>query len=164
MKNIKIGTKVSLNSGEQMIAVHIAESRRKANKNSQKNKHRTYPEEAIELEGVAGELAFCKLFNVMPDMSVGARSAIDKTDKGDALVENTTVDVKTTRKRDTKLIVGQNKKYNDVELYALMLGEFPNYTFLGFTSKKFLMQDINLRDGKYTLYPHELKTLKNFLR
>lgn len=85
----------------------------------------------VEINGIGAEVAFCKLLNIYPDMSIHTRSASNGTDTGDAVLPNGfRVDIKTTKYKSGKLLVLPWQKGN-VDFYVLMIGEFPNYEFKG---------------------------------
>ena len=104
----------------------------------------------VDLEGVCGEIAFCKLFNAYPDLDT------DRTPPHplfDCVVSGLRIDVKTTKWDSGKLIVDARKgsKTNGVDYYALMTGQFPGpYTFRGFIAREKL------------IIPSKLGTLANY--
>ena len=130
------GQKVVLNSNEQKIAVLIAEQRYKTNrekgiKNRKAGSQSTYQ---TEVEGVGGELAFGKAFNLYPDFS---------TTRGeyDLKIADTTIDVKTTHYFTGRLIVPPTKKISDCDVYVLVVGEMPNYTIVGWLQSQHIIND-----------------------
>ena len=96
----------------------------------------------IHVDGFAGELAFCRLHNCWPDLSIG------RTEPGDAVCAGgIVVDVK-TRDQDWDLIVMPGKRgYDDaVDVFALMIGSFPGpYKFAGVMGRTELIQDHRIR-------------------
>ena len=82
--------------------------------------------EAVELDGVGAELAFCRLMNVYPDLSTEPRRG-----GGDCVVNGVPVDVKTTRYNNGQLIVKEKIPKNHATVYALMVGRFPEYDYRG---------------------------------
>ena len=130
------GQKVVLNSNEQKIAVLIAEQRYKTNrekgiKNRKAGSQSTYQ---TEVEGVGGELAFGKAFNLYPDFS---------TTRGDydLKIADTTIDVKTTHYFTGRLIVPTTKNISDCDVYVLVVGEIPNYTIVGWLQSQHIIND-----------------------
>lgn len=130
------GQKVVLNSNEQKIAVLIAEQRYKTNrekgiKNRKAGSQSTYQ---TEVEGVGGELAFGKAFNLYPDFS---------TTRGDydLKIADTTIDVKTTHYFTGRLIVPTTKNISDCDVYVLVVGEMPNYTIVGWLQSQHIIND-----------------------
>lgn len=137
--------KITLNETEQKICEYIGKKRYEAaRKNNITNrKIGTQSDHFTDVNGFGGELAFCKLFNVMADFF------IKKPDSGlpeyDAVLPGgVKVDVKTTPYETGRLLVAKWKT-GDVDCYALMTGTMPVYTFRGFISKKLALQDSNIR-------------------
>jgi hypothetical protein len=127
-----IGKTVELNEVEQRLTKHIAKQRYLNNRDNNVTNARIGDQTDIETDrnGFGAEMAFCKLFNVFPDLSIFTRTASE--DNGDAILHiQKTVDVKTTKYPNGKLLAVTWKEHN-VDLYALMIGEFPKYTFRGF--------------------------------
>ena len=130
------GEKVVLNSNEQKVAALIAEQRYKTNremgiKNRKSGSQSTYQ---TEVEGVVGELAFGKAFNLYPDFS---------TTRGDydLKIADTTIDVKTTHYFTGRLIVPTTKNISDCDVYVLVVGEMPNYTIVGWLQSQHIIND-----------------------
>jgi hypothetical protein len=86
------------------------------------------------------------MFNLYPDLSVGARSASQGDENGDARLHcGSVVDVKATKYSSGRLIAAKWKGANDnIDYYALMVGEFPTYTFRGFMDSSELMKQERL--------------------
>jgi hypothetical protein len=128
---IEKGTVITLSEYEQEIAKMCAEKRSKNNRrhNVKNNNFTAYSDFEVDLQGFGGEMAFCKLFKLYPDMEIGVRSA--KEDKGDCTLDGFRIDVKTSRNDNGNLFVGINKQPT-VYAYALMTGLFPQFTFRGF--------------------------------
>lgn len=133
-KSPGIGDVVKLSVEEQAIAIRHA---KKKSASSRKNGIRNCrisdrSDLEIELEGVASELAFEKLFNLFPDFSLDPKSSANGTDKGDCVWLGLTVDVKSTTHPNGRLTARSWTKRGSVRVYALMVGEFPEYEFRGF--------------------------------
>lgn len=97
-----------------------------------------------DLEGVGGELAFCKLVGAWPDLTLTPRhGGIDVNYRG------WRIDVKTTSVSSGHLLVKPHKVNDDVDRYVLMVGVFPTYRLAGYTTVGELCQDANLRDFGY---------------
>ena len=168
---IKIGTEVTLSDTEQLLAKAIAKRRYQKSREAGVHNSRKGPQsdEATDKEGMGGEIAFCKLFNVYPDLSIEVKSSAQGTDKGDCIlhvVGNGTVDVKTTIYPDGKLLAAPWKSKEGVDLYALMTGKFPTYTFKGFMTSADLMVEERYKtfsksDAKaYVAHQRDLKEIK----
>lgn len=99
----------------------------------------------IMLNGFCGELAFCKLFNCYPDLTVEAYSAKIGTDKGDVFLFGRTIDVKTSKYQSARLVVEKNKKING-DYFALMTGCFPSFEFKGMIRQDLVIRPERLKD------------------
>ena len=117
--------------------------------------------EQTDQEGAGAEIAFCKLFNLYPDMNVEIKSAKKGTDKGDAILDGKAIDVKSTTYKTGRLLAAKWKDPNsDIYAYALLTGELPNYTFRGFMKSENLLREEMLRDlGKGEGYVAEQEDL-----
>jgi hypothetical protein len=164
---IKIGTEITLTEERQELSRQVALERYENNR-----RHGTVQAEihnmgdgAAELEGCAGEIAFCQLFGTEPDLSIYTRSAENGTDTSDTTLPcGLTVDIKTTKHMNGRLITPIHKNITG-DLFALMTGKFPNYIFRGFMSQEKLIDDGNIGDlgygPTYIANQAELKDLKD---
>ena len=158
---------IILNPQEQALCRYLAKLRynNARNKNVKNNKIGNQSDEMTDLEGIGGEVAFCKLFNLYPDISIEVRSS--KTDKGDAVLNGLVIDVKTTKYKKGRLLAAPWKEAS-VDLYALMIGQIDTgYYFKGFMSYSELVKDERLLDlghGQgYAAEQHELELdINNF--
>lgn len=117
-------------------------------------------DESLEIEtlGLAGEFAFCKMFNMYPDFTIEPRSGgadcKDDYDFG--------YDVKTTD-RENGMLISTLKENPDVDFYALMTGTIPTFTYRGEVPALTLRDEKNIVDlghGKsYALSQERLKEL-----
>lgn len=122
--------KVTLNYQEQEIVRSIALARHLTNidRGSKSYKMGNGDDLQINLEGTAGEFAFCKLKNIYPDMSIEQPMAFDCSINNIGFI-----DVKTTNKTNGMLLIGKWKeKYLKPAYYVLMVGEMPTYELKGF--------------------------------
>lgn len=145
---IKIGQSISLNTAERKLAYFVARNRNRRNRvlNVVNLKVSERDGVTIDLEGVAGELAFCKMFNLYPDLDTDRMPPYPEFDA--VLRDGWTVDVKTTRYVDGKLLVDVRKgrKVEGVDFYCLMVGEFPGpYVFRGFMARFVLVKPGRVR-------------------
>lgn len=134
MRDPKIGDKVTLTEVEIAWCVGIADRRTKANREAGRvgRPLGSLTLEQIELYGAGGELGFAKLWNAYPDFTTHPRSSRQGDDHGDCTLHiGLTVDPKTTHYKNGVLPLPPWKKKN-VDLYALMIGCIPTYTFMGF--------------------------------
>ena len=170
MWNVEIGTEVTLNGSERSIAKGIATARYNAcrDQNIKNSKIGDQSNEQTDLEGFGAELAFCKLHNIYPDLLIKPRHTED--DDGDCSLHivNGLVDVKATKYETGRLIAPKWKNQDTVDLYALMTGTFPTYTFKGFmTSKEFIRDgrigDIGRGNITYIATQDELVELKDLI-
>jgi len=137
---------LTLNAAEQKLAIYLAKARNATNRNGGVTDRRRCGAD-IDLDGVGAELAFCRLWNLYPDLSLHPRSAA--TDEGDAtLPDGRRVDVKATRHPRGQLIAVTWKKER-VELYALMVGTFPVYRFVGVQTAQALLHPDTITDLGY---------------
>jgi hypothetical protein len=134
------GAYVKLNEMEQRLVKTVAKGRRDFN-TLRGTKRVKYPDVSDEylpdIEGFAGEVAFCKIFNIFPDMDI--RPVTHETDDGDCLWNGLRIDVKTTHRPEGKLLCSNNKKLGMVDYYALMTGVFPMYFYRGVISAEELL-------------------------
>ena len=133
---------ITLNEAEQRLARFIATGRTNAARSNHitDRKMGSQSNEQTDLEGIAAEIAFCKMHNVYPDLNINARPAADCV-----LPNGLSVDVKATRYDSGRLLAVRWKKTN-VHMFALMVGEFPSYRYAGAMSAVELLREERLRD------------------
>ena len=132
-----------LNEAEQKLATFLAKARhRKARRNNIENK-RLGPQSDWEtdLEGMAAEIAACKLLNVYPDLQTDSIPVHDMVSRS-----GWTIDVKATKYKNGKLLAVKGKSENRSDFYMLMIGEFPEYRCGGLASAERLLNDKTLTD------------------
>lgn len=157
--------KVTLNNAEQRLSHYIAKRRYlNARKNNVTNaKVGGQSNEQTDLDGIAAEIAFCKVMNVYPDLSIEDPSKLPDWDC--VLPDGTTVDVKSTRYKNGHLVAVRKKATSSTEVYALVTGAFPNYTIVGTATKDELIREENLKDlGCGTNYALEQDQLRSIHR
>jgi hypothetical protein len=136
---------VILNEAEQRLAQYLAKRRHDAARMDGIPDMKMGPQSAYDtdLEGIAAEIAFCKIMNVYPDTDivVGTRPISDAytTSMG-------SVDVKATKYKNGRLLATTKKYANHPDSYALMVGEFPRYKFVGWVPAEELLMKKNIRD------------------
>ena len=115
----------------------------------------------IDFDGLVGEYAFCKLYNLFLDIAPVPRSG-----SYDCLIASERVDIKTTRHKNGRLLATM-KKNPDVDIYVLCILDGDQAEFKGWAWASDLFQDDNIMDlghGKgYVLPQEKLKPLKSFL-
>jgi hypothetical protein len=111
----------------------------------------------IDEDGVIGEFAFCKHFNIFFDMGLSPRSG-----SYDCLLRGKRVDVKTTRYKSGRLLATTKINY-DVDIYVLAILEDNTVTFVGWTEREILTSAENLKDlGRGEGYSLDQSALKSF--
>lgn len=139
---------VTLTESEQAIARYMAKRRQQyARSNGIKDqKIGAQSGEEGDLNGFGAELAFARISNTYPDLSVNH----DVLPDADVVFRTGhTIDVKVTKYRNGHLIAQPGKSKSQVDLYACMIGEFPTYRLAGFMSRSELIREDRLRDFGY---------------
>ena len=129
---------IELTEQEQALAKYMAKSRAKNARGSGMKDRKFGGQSGDEgdLNGYGAELAFCKLTNCYPDMKTG-----QKQDDADVIYRTGhRIDVKSTPYKTGYLITPADKHYDGVDLFALMIGEFPRYRLAGFMSRDELVK------------------------
>ena len=158
----RIGVRVELNDAEQRLCRYMATKRHQVSRESSVPNSRKGPQsdEFTDLNGIGGEISFCRLFNCYPDLSVYARTSSNSRrtssggslsgtgeelpkDTGDVNLNGVKIDIKTTHYATGRLLVAPWKS-DDIKYYALMVGKFPLYTFKGFSNYHTIVQEENL--------------------
>ena len=156
-------TEIILTDSEQKIADFIAKVRTKTSRAKGIKNLKVGPQspEQTELEGAGSELAAAKILNVWPDLSSGKSSVEDFTYNG------FTVDVKTTKYPNGRLILPLYKKQKACDYYVLMVGTFPKYKCVGVASKNKLIDDKNITsfgwNNHHALEQAELMSIEDFI-
>lgn len=92
-----------------------------------------------EVNAYGAEVAYCKLFNLYPDLEHSYFMPFDAM-HGD----KSTVDVKTTVLTNGRLLVKKKERMNLPDEYALMIGSYPIYTYIGHIAAGKLIRPENL--------------------
>jgi hypothetical protein len=90
-------------------------------------------------QGVGAEIAFCKLFNLYPDLETGVHGKFDVLSRSGAYI-----DVKTTEYPTGHLAVHRFKVNKKADLYVLLVGVFPTYRCAGAMSAAELIREERL--------------------
>jgi hypothetical protein len=150
---------LTLTASEVQVARFLASLRHQNDRQAGVVNQRIGPQsdEFTDLNGLGGELAFCKLVNVWPDLTTEPRRG-----GYDCIVNGWRVDVKTTEYRGGKLVASLSKRVEDVDVFALVTGAFPGaYRIAGWAWAVELLQDHtigNLGHGQgYILEQRELE-------
>jgi len=124
------GAIITLSDEEVRIAAWIGRCRNAVAKaNGLRDQHRgpRSGDDVVHIDGFGAELAFCKLCNVYPDLSPQPKSG-----GADCLVVGSYVDVKSTRHASGNLlVVARPGKETGIQLYALMIVDWPQFRFAG---------------------------------
>jgi hypothetical protein len=145
-KELNYGDSYELNQKEQQIIIDMASRIGNQDRSYFENnfkRDKTMDLGTMNLNGFGAELAFCILTNSEFDSTTNPDE--NHFLKDDAvLADGRTVDVKTTKYKTGKLIIRCGKEEKKVDLYALMIGEFPKFTFRGWISYNDIIQDENI--------------------
>ncbi len=140
---------IKLDTGQQMIARMLAEQRHAMNRQAGVRNARIGAQDDAftDLNGIGGELAFCILANVCPDLRISPRRGGE-----DCLTaRGWRVDVKTSKYEDAQLIavLGKLAYSDDAWVYVLMIGVFPLYRCAGWAWGSELLRKENITDLGY---------------
>ena len=115
-----------------------------------------------DLDGIAGEFAFCKAANVWPDMTIGARRG-----GHDAILNGLSVDVKTTRCTTGHLLATTKKSTTASDIYVLVVGTVPEFRIAGWATARQLLHPDNISDfghgPGYALHQSQLNDIADLL-
>lgn len=168
--------KVTLNNNEIHLARTIAEGRTKINREHGVKDliHTKDVNKAIEwqFQGMAAEIAFCKIFNIYPDLTTDIRSASKGLGRStyDCILPNgKTVDVKQTRHKNGHLITGTWNDSSEIsergDYFALMVGEAPTFELKGFMRQEDLIKEDKLKNfGKGLTYAAKQDELLSYIQ
>lgn len=95
----------------------------------------------IDVDGVIGEFCVAKQFNVFPDMTVGIRKGGD-----DLRIKGKSIDVKTTRIKNGRLLSTKKKIEAPSDVYILVIVDDKGGDIVGWASKDELFLEKNIRD------------------
>lgn len=132
---------ITLNETEQMLAMFLARKRDEVNRKNgvPQGQISTRPHTEVELDGIGAEIAYAKLMNVYPDMEFEHWPAEDcLTDTGE------TVDVKMTSRSTGDLLAAPYKKFKSTDIYAVLVGRFPEYRLVGHCRRDDVFRDDRL--------------------
>lgn len=132
---------VVLSEAEQRLASFIGKARHLSSreKGIKDLRRGDKPADLIDREGAAAEIAFCKAFNIYPDLDIGEKKIVDCT-----LSSGHTVDVKWTSRPEGMLITVPWKKPK-VDIFALVVGTMPEYKIAGWMLATELIKEERLR-------------------
>lgn len=144
---MQIGAVVALTDLEQQLAELVATARQARNRSAGVVDQQVSATRALDIErtGIGAELAWCRLANCYPDLTIQPRKG-----GADAIWRGVSVDVKGTERTDGQLLAHPTKLTRDgAALYALMTGPWPSYTFRGFATADDLLAPARLTNLGY---------------
>ena len=113
----------------------------------------------IDVDGMIAEYAFCKHFNIFPDLTPSPRSG-----SCDCVYQGKRIDIKSTRHKDGQLLATM-KNNLDIDVYVLAIIDGNTVNFPGYATKKELINPDNVTDlgfGKgYALKQNKLRSWKD---
>ena len=139
--------KIILNEAEQRLTEYIAKKRIAYHQHREqtvadKYEHWKVTQEETDREGFGGEIAYCKLVNLYPDLDTN----LSTPDYDCMSCNGEKIDVKTTKYRNGHLIATTNKIKHPPDIYVLVIGTFPEYCIIGEISASFLLRPENIKD------------------
>ena len=160
LKNFfRVSDVISITPDLQLISNIIGSMRSAINRNAGTKDAKVGPQDGAQadIDGVLGELAFCKWKNVWPDLSIAARSG-----SYDCIVNGLRIDVKTTRIKSGRLL-STLKSNSDVDIYVLAIIEDGFVNFPGYMFAKEFRRDENIADlGHGKTYCVERNQMRKF--
>lgn len=137
---------VKLESGEAEVAQIIGKARTRVNREKGIfNRLRTHDDPIqTEIDGLGAEMAYCKAFNLWPDLTVSVRSG-----GADAYHNGKSIDVKHTAHINGMLLVTPDKSGKGTDVYALVTGRLPNYCVIGYATSDEIFNETNKVDLGY---------------
>jgi len=153
---------IQLNTAERQLAIFLATSRyENARKKNKPNKRMgDQPDWITDLDGIGGEIVVCKYMNCYPDTEVDLE---DLPEYDLISPKGSRVDVKTTKYKNGKLLATLNKKVDAVDIYVLVIGQFPDYNLAGWCFSQELIRDENIIDlGHGKGYALDQDNLRSF--
>jgi len=158
-------TTVKLNDTEMELAMKISCMRYGSNRLAGIRNGKVGNQSDFETEfiGMCGEIAFCRMFNIYPDLTIIAGG-----NPYDCLLVSTRIDVKTTHWLNGKLLSKAKNEYPEIDVFALVVGEPASmeFTFVGWQTYKELRMKKNISEqfkGSYALPQDELETPEKLL-
>lgn len=152
---------IKLNRAEQVLARYLAEERfnNARQKGKPNEKVGDQPDWYTDLNGIGGEIAVAKHFNVYPDTEID----LDNLPEHDLIIRHKKVDVKTTKYTDGRLLATLKKNLDSVDVYILVIGEFPIYNIVKWCFSKELIHPDNIRNlGRGDGYALDQEMLRDF--
>jgi len=139
---------VVLNRNEQKLAEYLAKKRWDFNRG--KGTPHLYsgpkPTEQTDVEGMAAELAYCKLMNLYPDLETEpiVPPVYDCLNR-----RGVRIDVKATPHKDGHLIAPLSKAKRPPDKYVLVVGKSPSFAIVGEVWAAELLSERNIMNFGY---------------
>lgn len=134
--------RVDLKPSEYAMAVYLSSVREYVNKMSGVNDRQMGRDDGFKIgvDGLVAELAVCKHFNVMPDLSFEPR-------KGgyDCMINGRRVDVKSTKVDRWDVFIPARKQANNVDRYIWCWVDFRTAYILGWFAPEDIFDDRKLK-------------------
>jgi hypothetical protein len=143
---VKYGQVYKLNETEKELIIDMANRLEIQDRSYFKNNYKIDKSmmfRDMNINGFGAELAFCKLCNTKFDSSTNKKE--NHFNNFDTILNTgLSVDVKQTKYKSGKLLVRIGKEEKKVDIYSLMIGEFPSYTFMGFAYYNDIISNNNI--------------------
>lgn len=153
--------KTVLNPGEMEIAQTIATLRRCVNQTAGvKDKRMDASMEVIDLDliGAVSEVAWAKVMNVYPDLSIQPRHG-----SADSLMGGKKIDIKATRRKNGRLLAVKGKAQDAADLYVLAIVDGASVDFIGYALTAEFIHEKNIDDiGRGPCYVMDQSRLRRF--
>ncbi len=114
---------------------------------------------SIDIDGMVAEYCVAKMLNLCPDLTVGVRNG------GTDLIsrKGKTIDVKSTRRKDGRLLATLKKADAPCDMYILAIVDDKGADVVGWAAKEHLFHDANQMDlGHGIGYALDQSQLKQF--
>ena len=155
---------IELNELEQQLCINFALRRvEHVNQGHLVDKNKkigVLPNWYVYAQGMGGELAACKFFEVYPDLDPSPNNHpeydfISKTGKK--------IDVKTTDLEHGRLICPKSKANSEADIFLLIVGNLPTYRLAGWIARENFLLPQNLIDlGHGEVFAMNQKDLNQF--
>ncbi len=134
---------ITLNDTEIKLAKHIGKYRHDNARNKGITDAKMGPQsnEVTDVDSAGAEIAFCKAYNLYPDLQFEVIPEHDAT-----LHCGATVDVKQTSYRTGRLLATMKKNAHRCDIYVLLIGELPEYEIVGGMPAELFFHDKFLTD------------------
>ena len=137
---------------ELTLVRFIAASRQSYGRKNYEDKKRMDDGFQADVDGMIGEMCFGKLFNYYVDISLGKKKADFVSRAGES------IDVKSTRYRNGRLLATLDKTQDPCDIYVLMVVDDKGGEYRGYVKKEDLFKEKNIKDlGRGKGYVYEFK-------